>query len=80
MICSYLTKVVHMTDTAVLNFLKVKVDALYKTITSRTVATNKLSHAVLEFWRNIFNFRRGFRGGAGRAAAPPFGGIFVRDL
>ena len=24
--------------------------------------------------------RRGFRGGAGRAAAPPFAGIFVRDL
>ena len=25
-------------------------------------------------------YRRGFRGGAGRAAVPPFAGIFVRDL
>ena len=26
------------------------------------------------------NCRRGFRGGAAQAAAPPFAGIFVRDL
>ena len=28
----------------------------------------------------LFLTRRGFRGGARRAAAPPFAGIFVRDL
>ena len=35
------------------------------------------------FWiihKLLLLLRRGFRGGAGRAAVPPFGGILVRDL
>ena len=37
-----------------------------------------VSHVVI--FLASYNHRCGFRGGAGRAAAPPFAGIFVGDL